>query len=840
VEADAGDDQTICAGESVTLTASGGSAYVWSNGETTASITVSPSETTTYTVTVSEGDVSATDDVTVNVTALPVADAGNNQTIEQGESVTLTATGGTSYKWNTGETTASITVTPNQTRTYTVEVFNDGGCSDSAQVKVTVNAVKVEITADAGADQTICAGESVTLTASGGSAYVWSNGETTESITVSPSETKTYVVTVSEGDVSATDAVAVNVTALPVADAGTNQTIEQGESVTLTATGGTSYKWNTGETTASITVSPNQTRTYTVEVFNDGGCSDTAQVRVTVNIPTVEVEADAGDDQTICAGESVTLTATGGSAYVWSNGETTESITVSPSETTTYTVTVSEGDVSATDAVTVNVTALPVADAGTNQTIEQGESVTLTATGGTSYKWNTGETTASITVTPNQTRTYTVEVFNDGGCSDSANVTVTVEVIDGGDEEGDDTEDGEASIVIADAGADQTICIGESVTLTASGGSAYVWSNGETTESITVSPSETTTYTVTVSEGDVSATDAVTVNVTALPVADAGNNQTIEQGESVTLTATGGTSYKWNTGETRASITVTPNQTRTYTVEVFNDGGCSDSANVTVTVEVIDGGDEEGDDTEDGEASIVIADAGADQTICVGESVTLTASGGSAYVWSNGETTESITVSPSETTTYTVTVSEGNVSATDDVIVSVAALPVASAGADQTIEQGESVTLTATGGTSYKWNKGETTQSITVSPDATTTYEVEVYNENGCWDLAIVMVIVEEYKDVNDDISDVVKVNFDIDMYPNPTTGILNLKIVGLDQTAPIRVYDMSGKLLLNEVVKSDGTEFVKVIDLSAYPKGFYLLTLQVKGKTITKKVVLN
>ncbi|MGJ5643411.1 hypothetical protein I3217_14915, partial [Formosa sp. S-31] len=227
----------------------------------------------------------------------------------------------------------------------------------------------------------------------------------TESITVSPSETTTYTVTVSEGDVSATDAVTVNVTALPVADAGNNQTIEQGESVTLTATGGTSYKWNTGETTASITVTPNQTRTYTVEVFNDGGCSDSAQVRVTVNIPTVEVEADAGDDQTICAGESVTLTASGGSAYVWSNGETTESITVSPSETTTYTVTVSEGDVSATDDVTVNVTALPVADAGTNQTIEQGESVTLTATGGTSYKWNTGETTASITVTPNQTRT---------------------------------------------------------------------------------------------------------------------------------------------------------------------------------------------------------------------------------------------------------------------------------------------------------------------------------------------------------------------------------------------------------------------------------------------------
>ncbi|MGJ5643135.1 hypothetical protein I3217_13530, partial [Formosa sp. S-31] len=655
-QVNAGDNVTTCEDASVVLTATGNaSSYKWSTGATTKSITVNPTETTTYTVTGTNGSCSDSDEVVVTVSPRQTINAGSDVTIDLGESTSLSVSGTGSFKWSTGETTREITVSPSQTTTYTVNVSHNG-CDYQAQVRVTVNIPTVEVEADAGDDQTICAGESVTLSASGGSAYVWSNGETTESITVSPSETTTYTVTVSEGDVSATDAVTVIVTALPVADAGTNQTIEQGESVTLTATGGTSYKWNTGETTASITVTPNQTRTYTVEVFNDGGCSDTAQVRVTVNIPTVEVEADAGADQTICAGESVTLTASGGSDYVWSNGETTESITVSPSETTTYTVTVSEGDVSATDAVTVNVTALPVADAGTNQTIEQGESVTLTATGGTSYKWNTGETTASITVTPNQTRTYTVEVFNDGGCSDSAQVRVTVNI--------------PTVEVEADAGDDQTICAGESVTLTATGGSAYVWSNGETTESITVSPSETTTYTVTVSEGDVSATDDVTVNVTALPVADAGTNQTIEQGESVTLTATGGTSYKWNTGETTASITVTPNQTRTYTVEVFNDGGCSDSAQVRVTVNI--------------PTVEVEADAGADQTICAGESVTLTATGGSAYVWSNGETTESITVSPSETTTYTVTVSEGDVSATDAVTVNVTALPVADAGTNQT------------------------------------------------------------------------------------------------------------------------------------------------------------
>ncbi|WP_435132187.1 T9SS type A sorting domain-containing protein [Formosa sp. A9] len=819
VEADAGEDQTICSGESVTLTASGGSSYEWSTGETTRSITVSPSETTTYSVVVSEEGESDTAEVTVTVNALPNANAGADQTITQGESVTLTASGGSSYEWNTGETTRSITVSPNATRNYTVEVFNSAGCSDTDQVRVTVEATKIEVEADAGEDQTICVGESVTLTASGGSSYEWSTGETTRSITVSPSETTTYSVVVSEEGERDTAEVTVTVNALPNANAGADQTITQGESVTLTASGGSSYEWNTGETTRSITVSPNATRNYTVEVFNSAGCSDTDQVRVTVEATKIEVEADAGEDQTICVGESVTLTASGGSSYEWSTGETTRSITVSPSETTTYSVVVSEEGERDTAEVTVTVNALPNANAGADQTITQGESVTLTASGGSSYEWNTGETTRSITVSPNATRNYTVEVFNSAGCSDTDQVRVTVEAT--------------KIEVEADAGEDQTICAGESVTLTASGGSSYEWSTGEMTRSITVSPSETTTYSVVVSEEGESDTAEVTVTVNALPNANAGADQTITQGESVTLTASGGSSYEWNTGETTRSITVSPNATRNYTVEVFNSAGCSDTDQVRVTVEAT--------------KIEVEADAGEDQTICVGESVTLTASGGSSYEWSTGETTRSITVSPSETTTYSVVVSEEGESDTAEVTVTVNALPNANAGADQTITQGESVTLTASGGSSYEWNTGDDTSSIVVTPEDTTVYSVIVYNASGCYDIAEVTVTVEAFKGGGDegdegDIEEgIVTPNFEFNMYPNPTSGILNLKIAGLESGTPVRVYDMLGKLLIDDYIPaSDGNEINKVLDLSRYPKGFYLLTLQVKGKTITKKVVLN
>ena len=505
VNADAGEDQTICSGDSVTLTATGGSSYLWSTGATTSSIDVNPSATTEYSVTVSEGGSSDTDEVLVTVNSIN-ATAGSDVTIESGESTTLTASGGDSYQWSTGATTSSITVSPSDTTTYTVEVKR-GLCEDTASVEVTVTAPAPApapvVTADAGEDQTICSGDSVTLTATGGSSYLWSTGATTSSIDVNPSATTEYSVTVSEGGSSDTDEVLVTVNSIN-ATAGSDVTIESGESTTLTASGGDSYQWSTGATTSSITVSPSDTTTYTVEVKR-GSCEDTASVEVTVTAPAPApapvVTADAGEDQTICSGDSVTLTATGGSSYLWSTGATTSSIDVNPSATTEYSVTVSEGGSSDTDEVLVTVNSIN-ATAGSDVTIESGESTTLTASGGDSYQWSTGATTSSITVSPSDTTTYTVEVKR-GLCEDTASVEVTVTA----------PAPAPAPVVTADAGEDQTICSGDSVTLTATGGSSYLWSTGATTSSIDVNPDRTTTYSIEVSQGEYNDTAVVTIYV---------------------------------------------------------------------------------------------------------------------------------------------------------------------------------------------------------------------------------------------------------------------------------------------------------------------------------------
>ncbi len=138
VVANAGLDVTICEGDSTVLSASGGSTYLWNTGETTASIVVNPNVSTTYVVSVSDGSITDTDEVTVNVNTLPVANAGPDVTIDQGNSAQLTAAGGGDYLWSTGATTASITVTPSLTTLYTVTVTTNG-CSTTDDVEVTVN-----------------------------------------------------------------------------------------------------------------------------------------------------------------------------------------------------------------------------------------------------------------------------------------------------------------------------------------------------------------------------------------------------------------------------------------------------------------------------------------------------------------------------------------------------------------------------------------------------------------------------------------------------------------------------------------------------------------------------
>ncbi|MFH1005419.1 MAG: SBBP repeat-containing protein, partial [Bacteroidota bacterium] len=639
---------------------------------------------------------------TVNITSTSTNLVCNGQCTGT-STVTVTSACGISpytYSWNTIPVQTTQIATGLCAGTYTVTVTN--AIAFTATATVTISQ-PIALTTTVTSTGTTCGNNNgtATVTANGGTnyTYLWDpSGQTSQNATELEAGEYTIIVTDANGCI-ASNTVKVASSQSVTASAGLDNTICIGQTITLIASGGENYLWNNGATTSSIVVTPSVTSTYSVIAFI-GVCSDAASVNVTVlPPPSAYISVTA-----ICAGQIATLTAEGGGNYNWSTGETTESISVSPTTTTTYSVIVSIGSCWDTASSEVTVYPSPSVSVSGNTMLCTGDITTLTASGDGNYLWSNGATTSSIIVTPSATSTYSVIAFIDV-CSDTASVNVTV------------SPPPSAYISLT------AICAGQIATLTAEGGGNYNWSTGETTESISVSPTTTTTYSVIVSIGSCSDTASSEVTVSPSPSVSVSGNTMLCTGDITTLTASGGEYYLWNNGATTSSIIVTPSATSTYSV-VASIGVCRDTASVNVTV-----------------SSTPIASA-TSTTICAGQIATLIASGGGNYNWSTGETTESISISPTTTTTYSVVVSIGSCLDTTTASIIVNSNPTANAWSNTTITAGNSTMLSASGGTSYIWSNGVNDSVITVSPPITTNYCVTVSNGN-CTDTACVTVFVE-------------------------------------------------------------------------------------------------
>ena len=712
---DAGADQTVCDGESVTLNGAGASVHVWDNGVMDGVPFVPAVGTTTYTVTGTDANGCVnTDQVDVLVNPLPAVDAGSDQTVCEGDMVTLTGTGiagsgaGT-YVWDNGITNGVPFMPAVGTTTYTVTGTDLNGCVNTDQVDVTVNAAPIVM---ANADQsTVCDGETVTLTGMGASSYTWDNGVTDGVPFVPGVGTTTYTVTGTDGNgCTNTDQIDITVNALPVVVAGADQTVCEGTAVTLSGSGASVYVWDNGVMDGVPFVPAVGTTTYTVTGTDVNGCVNTDQVDVLVNpLPAV----DAGSDQTVCEGDMVTLTGTGiagsgAGTYVWDNGITNGVPFMPAVGTTTYTVTGTDlnGCVN-TDQVDVTVNAAPIVVANADQsTVCDGETVTLTGMGASSYTWDNGVTDGVPFVPGVGATTYTVTGTDGNGCTNTDQIDITVNAL---------------PVVVS--GADQTVCEGTAVTLSGSGASVHVWDNGITDGVPFVPGVGTTTYTVTGTDANGCVnTDQVDVLVNPLPTVDAGSDQTVCEGDMVTLTGTGiagsgaGT-YVWDNGITNGVPFMPAVGTTTYTVTGTDLNGCVNTDQVDVTVNA---------------APIVVANA--DQsTVCDGETVTLTGMGASSYTWDNGVTDGVPFVPGVGTTTYTVTGTDGNgCTNTDQIDITVNALPVVVAGADQTVCEGTAVTLSGSGASVYVWDNGITDGISFVQAVGTVTYTVVGTDANGC------------------------------------------------------------------------------------------------------------
>ena len=430
----------FCNGGSVLLSATPGYAsYLWSNGMTTQDITVTVLGSYSVIATDAAGCASLASnviDVNVHMQFLPVVTANGPTDICQGDNVILSAPAGyASYLWNNGQTSQSITVSTNGV--FNVIVTDLSGCVSlpSADITVTVNPIPPTPSISASGPLSFCAGNSVTLSApSGFASYLWTNGETTQSIIVTTSGV--YSVTVANliGCPSMPSAsVTVNVNpypATPVITAMGPTTFCNGGSVILSATAGfSSYLWSNGATTQNINVTASGS--YTVTVTDAIGCSSQPSAPVSVTViqpPTPTIVANG--PTTFCTGGSVVLTApTGYASYLWSNGETTQSINVTTSGNYFVQVTDASGCTSnPSNTISVNVysaTVPPVIVALGPTTICEGETVTLSAPAGyASYVWSNGQTTRNIIVST--AGNYFVVVTDINGCSTAASNTITV------------------------------------------------------------------------------------------------------------------------------------------------------------------------------------------------------------------------------------------------------------------------------------------------------------------------------------------------------------------------------------------------------------------------------
>jgi hypothetical protein len=452
---------TLCEGQTFTASASNNSlfqgiTYYWKvattsggpytnviggNGATGFSYTtgaVSPSGTLYYVLSstcAATGSVVVSNQLTVTVNPFPTATlSANSNTLCSSQSLSLMAvSNGTSFLWagpNFGSTLQNPVIpfvgTPFNSGTYSVTITSAAGCVKKETIPVlvvpfpTITAVAVP--------SIVCAGVTTTLYASSSNAtFTWSSQQTSSMAAVSPTASTVYTVS-SLGlpcpVVTATVAVFVHaqpnltITSTPTA-------VCAGVPSTLNVTGATTYSWSTGSTNSSVFVTPASSG-YSVTGWDSNGC--TATLAITTNsVPVVSILASAG---AVCPGASVNFTATGAPSYLWSNGASTNSVTVQPSANQVYTVTGTNAEGCSTSAtIAANTLSVPVIQVSpTLLTVCELDVIQLTGSGSvTNYTWSPGSHVApTFTGNIGVTTVFTVSGTGLNNCTNVATATIEV------------------------------------------------------------------------------------------------------------------------------------------------------------------------------------------------------------------------------------------------------------------------------------------------------------------------------------------------------------------------------------------------------------------------------
>jgi gliding motility-associated-like protein len=607
---------TICSGYPVSITASSANnsySYSWSNGMIGATITVNPTSTTTYTVTgTSGGSCFSTEDMTINVNPLPVANAGTAQNLCKGSSTTISASASTgapplSYSWSGGQTTSTITVTPSTTTTYTVTVTNGFTCTGNASVTVNVYSYP---NASVSSIDVLCNGESTgsaTITPSSGTppyTYTWNTSPPQYTPTASGIPAGNYSVYLSDTygcDTTYYVTVSQPAALSAVISASTNPLCYLGSSGTATVTpsggvGPYTYVWQTNppqytQTATGLSAGTGSSMSYSVAVTDANGCVKTNTV--TMYQPTQVMPAITNIDSAKCFGTNegvVTASASGGTGpytYLWSNSM--NSATISNLFAGTYTVTITDhnGCTNSIDATVYQPDQMIVyvtAEKDSLQCYGQSDGfITLAVQYGTppyAYSWNTNPPQTTLTASNLPAGTYSVTITDLNGCSTLRNFTVWQP----------------PELLIYVDTIDETCegwCDGQ-LTSAVGGGTppyAYAWSTGETGLSIFNLCTGTYGLTVTDSRNCKKVTSNVVGTTTIIDVSFTAYPTSGYIPLDVSFTYTGSVSpnnqYQWTFGDNGSDTAMNPNYTYTDSDTfpvwlVVTEGVCKDSAMIYI------------------------------------------------------------------------------------------------------------------------------------------------------------------------------------------------------------------------------------------------------------------
>ncbi|MBS1637357.1 MAG: T9SS type A sorting domain-containing protein [Bacteroidetes bacterium] len=491
--------------------------------------------------------------------------------------------GAGSYSWSgsgvNGATTQSVSIT--QAGVYHLYFDKASACSNTTAVTFSVGAMpSVSVTNS----YSVCSGTNVVLHASGALNYSWYplpaafSSTASSSATFTPTTSTTFTVTgTASNGCWDTASVYIGVSPSPSLGVSGSTVICSGASATLVATGADTYTWVTsGTQTNSIVVSPTVTTTYALNgAITSSGCTQMKYITLGVQNPSVSISPA---NVNVCTGSSVTVNATGADTYTWSNGANGNSIQINPVTTTNYTVNATNACGVLSNTFVAHSIQTPTVSVTGPAFVCGSSLLTYNATGASTYQWSTsgasgvssGSGPSYSINTPTATTQFTVNCTGtSNGCSSNKQYTVAVS----------------PTPTISISGA-LVICPGATTTLTAGGADTYTWSTGATTSSVVLSPTVSTTYTVTGKNliGGCSQTKTITVATSgAITMTTTPALLKICRGDSILFAINGAQTVSWSNGATSYTTYAKPIVTKTFSVNASSSCNSFTSA-PTVTV----------------------------------------------------------------------------------------------------------------------------------------------------------------------------------------------------------------------------------------------------------------